>query len=189
MLHRILSLTAVGLVALAIGVTPAMAGEDDGDPTHAARHHDPGPRARPPPAPVPRAAAAPAPAPEKAPKAENSGGSNSSGSKSGQPASRRRAASPPSRSRPPRSRRVGSRQVPAGPRRRTPAACCRSGSVSSGSCWAPRARSRSAAATSPSDEQAPGSEALKRASPVDLAGGARCLAAGGDLSLRIRSSG
>jgi hypothetical protein len=51
MLHRILSLTAVGLVALAIGVTPAMAGEDDGDPTTPPVTTTPAPA--PPPAPAP----------------------------------------------------------------------------------------------------------------------------------------
>src|SRR5687768_106827 len=58
MLHRILSLTAVGLVALAIGVTPAMAGEDDSVP------------APPPPVtttPVPAPPPAPAPTPTPAP--------------------------------------------------------------------------------------------------------------------------
>lgn len=83
MLHRILSLTAVGLVALAIGVTPAMAGEDDGDPTTPPVTTTPVPAPVPPPAPVPAPQPTPAPAPEKAPKAENSGGSNSSGNNSG----------------------------------------------------------------------------------------------------------
>jgi outer membrane biosynthesis protein TonB len=81
MLHRILSLTAVALVALALGVSPAMAGEDDGDPTTPPVTTIPAPAPVPPPAPVPAPTPAPKPAPEKAPKAKNSGGSKSSGSK------------------------------------------------------------------------------------------------------------
>ena len=83
MLHRILSMTAVALVALAIAAVPfASAGEDDDAPSPAPPTA-PAPVPPPAPVPAPQPTPAPAPAPEKAPKAENSGGSNSSGNNSG----------------------------------------------------------------------------------------------------------
>ena len=85
MLHRISLLAAVVMAALAISVTPALAGEDDGTPPPPPVTTVPAPV--PPPAPVPAPTPpqpAPKKAPEKAPKAEHSGGSKSSGSKSNQ---------------------------------------------------------------------------------------------------------
>jgi hypothetical protein len=86
MLHRISLLAAVVMAALAISVTPALAGEDDGNPLTPPVTTVPAPV--PPPAPVPAPPAptppkpAPKKAPKKAPKAENSGGSKSGKSKS-----------------------------------------------------------------------------------------------------------
>jgi outer membrane biosynthesis protein TonB len=84
MLHRISLLAAVVMAALAISVTPALAGEDDGDPTTPPVTTTPAPVPPPAPAPAPQPAPQPAPkkAPKKAPKANNSGGSKSGKSNS-----------------------------------------------------------------------------------------------------------